>query len=117
MSMRGRGTVVVLLIVLLGMQLQKCLAGSHDNFVGGAEGDERMSFIQRVANYLLHEVLVDTLANNKAFQRFAIRSNALLSDVSKKTTEHGSDVGQKSAEFFSVFKEELKKGMGDIYKK
>jgi len=22
--------------------LQKCLAGSHDNFVGGAEGDERM---------------------------------------------------------------------------
>lgn len=53
------------------------------------------------------QVLVDTLANNKAFQRFAIRSNALLSDVSKKTTEHGSDVGQKSAEFFSVFKQEV----------
>ena len=53
------------------------------------------------------QVLVDTLANNKAFQRFAIRSNALFSDMSKKTTEHGSDVGQKSAEFFSVFKEEV----------
>lgn len=56
---------------------------------------------------LRFQVLVDTLANNKAFQRFAIRSNALLSDVSKKTTEHGSDVGQKSAEFFSVFKQEV----------
>ena len=33
------------------------------------------SFFQRVMHYVINEVLVDTLANSKTFQRFAVRSN------------------------------------------
>eukprot|EP00889_Picochlorum_renovo_P002958 jgi/Picre1/29988/NNA_005364.t1 len=43
-----------------------------------------MSFFQRVANYLVQEVLVDTLANSKVFQRFAVRSNDSLQMSRKK---------------------------------
>ena len=50
---------------------------------------------------------MDTLANNRLFQRFAIRSNALFTEVAKKTKEQQSDLTGKSSEFFSVFKEEV----------
>lgn len=33
------------------------------------------SFFQRVMHYVINEVLVDSLANSKTFQRFAVRSN------------------------------------------
>jgi hypothetical protein len=62
------------------------------------------------------QVLVDTLANSKTFQRFAIRSNAVFSDMAKKGTVHHQSVTQKSTEFMQTFREELTKGMKDIHK-
>eukprot|EP00240_Pyramimonas_obovata_P014715 CAMPEP_0118936594 /NCGR_PEP_ID=MMETSP1169-20130426/19600_1 /TAXON_ID=36882 /ORGANISM="Pyramimonas obovata, Strain CCMP722" /LENGTH=218 /DNA_ID=CAMNT_0006879903 /DNA_START=60 /DNA_END=714 /DNA_ORIENTATION=+ len=59
-----------------------------------------MSFFQRIASYVVNEVLVDTLANSKSFQRFAINSNAKMQELAKK-----------SAEAKKVFNEELAKGM------
>lgn len=38
----------------------------------------------QIASYLFNQVLVDALANNRAFQRFAIRSNEAFQDLAKK---------------------------------
>ena len=43
-----------------------------------------MSFFQRVFQYVFNEALVNGLANNRLFQRFAIRSNEMFNDLSKK---------------------------------
>lgn len=59
-------------------------------------------------NYLLNEVLVNSLANSKTFQRFAIRSNAMLNDVAKKTAEQHREVHEKSATFFATFRDEVR---------
>jgi hypothetical protein len=50
---------------------------------------------------------VNTLANSKTFQRFAIRSNAMFSDAAKKTTVHHQNVTEKSTEFIKAFREEV----------
>lgn len=53
------------------------------------------------------QVLVNTLANSKAFQKFAIRSNAMINEMAKKGVEHHSTVSQTSTEFFKAFREEV----------
>lgn len=53
------------------------------------------------------QVLVNTLANSKTFQKFAIRSNAMLTDVAKKTVDGQKDIHQQSKEFLKVFREEV----------
>lgn len=62
------------------------------------------------------QVLVDSLANSKTFQRFAIRSNAMFADMAKKSNVHHANVTEKSAEFLKVFREELTKGVSDMHK-
>ncbi|KAI7837461.1 hypothetical protein COHA_008719 [Chlorella ohadii] len=80
-----------------------------------------MAFFQRVMNYLLNEVLVNSLANSRTFQRFAIRSSAMMQDMAKKSAEQKAQLGQTAAEkgghFWKVFSEELTKGMKDINSK
>jgi hypothetical protein len=68
------------------------------------------SFFQRVVHYVINEVLVDTLANSKAFQRFAVRSNAYFSEVSKKGVESKEGFADKSGEFLRALREELRNG-------
>lgn len=51
---------------------------------------------------------MNTLANSKTFQRFAIRSNAMFTDVAKKTVEGKQDIHQQSKEFLKVFREEVR---------
>lgn len=41
-------------------------------------------FIQRVANWLAQEVVVKGLAENKTFQRFALRTDAHVKELTKK---------------------------------
>ena len=41
-------------------------------------------FIQRVANWLAQEVVVKGLAENKTFQRFALRTDAHVQEFTKK---------------------------------
>ena len=52
---------------------------------------------------------MDTLANSKVFQRFAVRSKAYFSEVSKKGVEQKEGFAEKSSEFFNAFKEEIRK--------
>ena len=44
-----------------------------------------MSFFARVLNHLVNEVLVNSLANNRTFQQLAVRSNAWVADIAKKS--------------------------------
>lgn len=44
-----------------------------------------MSFFARVLNHLVNEVLVNGLANNRTFQQLAVRSNAWVADIAKKS--------------------------------
>jgi hypothetical protein len=41
-------------------------------------------FFQRVANYVVNEVVVKGLANSKTFQKFAVRTNKQYQDFSKE---------------------------------
>jgi hypothetical protein len=60
------------------------------------------------------QVMVNSLANNRAFQRFAIRSSSMLEEVAKKGVEHKANITEQSATFFNTFREEMKKGLRDI---
>lgn len=44
-----------------------------------------MSFFARVLNHLVNEVLVNSLANNRTFQQLAVRSNAWVAEMAKKS--------------------------------
>ena len=46
-----------------------------------------MGFVSRLVNYVVNELLVDALANNKSFQRFAVRSDALMKNQMKDASE------------------------------
>lgn len=63
------------------------------------------------------QVLVNGLANSRTFQRFAIRSNAALSDLAKKTADNQNQLSSQVSEFSKAFREEMKKGLDDIAKK
>lgn len=60
------------------------------------------NFIKQVLNYVLKEYLVDTLANSKWFQRFAVRTNSLVQEAKAKADEHSS-----------VLKENLQEKLGE----
>ncbi|CAL9138957.1 unnamed protein product, partial [Musa acuminata var. zebrina] len=42
------------------------------------------NFLGRVISYVVNEVVVEGLANNRAFQRFAVRTSKAIEDVSTK---------------------------------
>ena len=44
-------------------------------------------FVQRVANWLAQEVVVKGLSENKAFQRFALRTDHKLNELKKNVVE------------------------------
>eukprot|EP00891_Asterochloris_glomerata_P009790 jgi/Astpho2/9790/Aster-03763 len=70
-----------------------------------------MSFFQRVFGYIFNEVLVNSLANSRTFQRFAIRSTHMIEELTKKGVDKQGQIGDKAAEFSKTFREELRKGM------
>lgn len=44
-------------------------------------------FIRRVADYVANEILIKGLANSRAFQKFAVRTNKQYEDLHKKGTD------------------------------
>ncbi len=46
-----------------------------------------MSFVSRLANYVLNEFLVDALANSKTFQRFAETTSKAKENAEKVAEE------------------------------
>eukprot|EP00873_Tetraselmis_striata_P037185 jgi/Tetstr1/457449/TSEL_044033.t1 len=82
---------------------------------------ETMSFFGRVINYVANELLVNTLANSRTFQQFAIKSDMAMKEMAAKSAEHSSKItttaSSKVSEFSKVFSEELKKGFEEVSKK
>ncbi|KAL6782677.1 hypothetical protein ACKKBG_A07695 [Auxenochlorella protothecoides x Auxenochlorella symbiontica] len=76
-----------------------------------------MAFLQRLMNYWLNEVLVNTLANSRTFQKFAVRSSASVEELAKKTAEHKERIAGQGGDFMKVFREEMTKGLSDLQKK
>ncbi|KAK9814209.1 hypothetical protein WJX72_002309 [[Myrmecia] bisecta] len=74
-----------------------------------------MAFFQRVLNHLFHEVLVNGLANNPTFQRFAIRSNKAISEVLERGAQKQSVLGEKAQEFHKTFRQEFSKGVDEQF--
>lgn len=69
-----------------------------------------MAFFQRLFSYLVNEALVNGLANSRTFQRFAIRSNEMFNDLSKKGVEGQQKYSEQAQSFLKTFREEVKKG-------
>ncbi|BDA47723.1 hypothetical protein COCOBI_10-5740 [Coccomyxa sp. Obi] len=76
-----------------------------------------MSFFARVLNHLVNEVLVQGLANNRTFQQFAVRSNAWIAEVAKKSAEKQNQIAEQAQNFHKTFREEMKKGVDEQFKR
>mmetsp|Transcript_30860 Transcript_30860/g.78799 ORF Transcript_30860/g.78799 Transcript_30860/m.78799 type:complete len:93 (-) Transcript_30860:532-810(-) len=73
-----------------------------------------MAFIKRIMDHLLNQVLVETLANSRSFQRFAVWSNSKMKEVSMKgkdgsvvLDETVGKVAEKSKETWSKWREDF----------
>ncbi|KAK1280023.1 hypothetical protein QJS04_geneDACA002790 [Acorus gramineus] len=61
------------------------------------------NLIGRAMSYIVNEILVEGLANSAAFQRFAVRTNKKLQDISLKAAEK-KDQLKDATKFFDAFK-------------
>ena len=78
-----------------------------------------MSFIGRLANYVLNEFLVNTLANSKTFQRFAVRTDDALrkGTVYKTVTESALTAKEWAMKYSEEFVSEAEKVLKESVKK
>ena len=61
-----------------------------------------MSFVGRLANYVLNEFLVNALANSKSFQTFAVRTDdAMRKGNVYKTVSEGASKAKESVERYA----------------
>ncbi|EMS68145.1 hypothetical protein TRIUR3_27422 [Triticum urartu] len=49
----------------------------------------------RALSYVVNEFLVEGLANNRAFQRFAVRTNRTLEDLSSKAKQAREEISEQ----------------------
>ncbi|KAJ3708151.1 hypothetical protein LUZ61_011856 [Rhynchospora tenuis] len=45
------------------------------------------NFLGRVMSYIVNEIVVEGLANNRAFQRFAVKTNKAIQEMSSKAAQ------------------------------
>mmetsp|Transcript_23723 Transcript_23723/g.65228 ORF Transcript_23723/g.65228 Transcript_23723/m.65228 type:complete len:92 (+) Transcript_23723:201-476(+) len=56
-----------------------------------------MSFLRKVMDHLLNKVLVETLANNRSFQRFAVWSHRKVKDLGEKSKDGGANFDESAS--------------------
>lgn len=69
------------------------------------------SFFGRVVQYVANELLVDRLANNPTFQRFAVRSAKAMEDLAQKSAQKRAEVAQQFHELSQNVQKEVSKSM------
>jgi hypothetical protein len=52
--------------------------------------------------------MVNALANSKSFQRFAVRTNSMFNEASKKAVDHRTEVAEKGTAFWTAFRDEVR---------
>ncbi|XP_049374945.1 uncharacterized protein LOC125840008 [Solanum verrucosum] len=65
------------------------------------------NFLQRVISYVANELIVNGLANNQTFQRFAVRTSKRIDDISKiavQTKRKIADQIKDASKNFESFK-------------
>ncbi|OAY84066.1 uncharacterized protein LOC109710533 [Ananas comosus] len=53
------------------------------------------NFLGRVVGYLVNEIVVEGLANNRAFQRFAVRTSKLVEEMSSKAAQVREELSEQ----------------------
>ncbi|KAB2621915.1 hypothetical protein ACFX13_033695 [Malus domestica] len=66
------------------------------------------NFMNRVVSYLVNELLVDSLANSRAFQRFAVKTSKRIEDI--------QNIAAKKKEQLAEQMKDFSKNMEDSFK-
>ncbi|KAJ4704404.1 Copper chaperone SCO1/SenC [Melia azedarach] len=61
------------------------------------------NFMHRVMSYLVNELLVNSLANSPAFQRFAVRTSRRIEDISNKAVQKRQELAEQMKDFSKNF--------------
>jgi hypothetical protein len=80
-------------------------------------------FFMRIANYIANELIVKGLANNKNFQRFALRTATHVEKLQKEGVQHQEKVASQVKEhvgfmgkFFAALRAEVNKDLAKFKK-
>ncbi|QDZ19789.1 hypothetical protein HOP50_03g23060 [Chloropicon primus] len=69
-----------------------------------------MRFLQNLISYWANLILVETLANSRTFQRFAVNTDKMLKELQKKGGEVSvKDATKQATDFTKAFREEMTK--------
>jgi hypothetical protein len=76
---------------------------------------DAMSFVNRLFSYVFNELMVNALANSRTFQRFAVKSDALMKEAAATDAAEMARRAQQAAQDLSksVF-EQSKGGKGPM---
>ncbi|CAK9862874.1 unnamed protein product [Sphagnum jensenii] len=88
----------------------------------------RGNFVARVVQYVVNELVVDRLANNVSFQRFAVMSSKAIEDVAQKDMilciskvpqglQAREELTHQLKVYSESFKEEISRSLKDINKR
>ncbi|KAH9543144.1 hypothetical protein CY35_13G047000 [Sphagnum magellanicum] len=77
----------------------------------------RGNFLARVVQYVVNELVVDRLANNASFQRFAVMSSKAIEDVAQKGLQAREELTHQLKVYSESFKEEISRSLKDINKR
>jgi len=70
-----------------------------------------------VVQYVVNELVVDRLANNASFQRFAVMSSKAIEDVAQKGLQAREELTHQLKVYSESFKEEISRSLKDINKR
>ncbi|XP_050381321.1 uncharacterized protein LOC126798407 [Argentina anserina] len=62
-------------------------------------------FAHRVMSYLVNELLVDSLANSKSFQRFAVRTSKQVEELSNIAAKKKEQFAEQMKDISETFKD------------
>ncbi|PWA54373.1 hypothetical protein CTI12_AA264440 [Artemisia annua] len=62
-----------------------------------------VNFVRRVMSYLVNEILVDSLANSRSFQRFAVRTSKSLEEISSVAAKKKQELAEQVKEISRNF--------------
>ncbi|XP_004302629.1 PREDICTED: uncharacterized protein LOC101307410 [Fragaria vesca subsp. vesca] len=63
------------------------------------------NFVHRVMSYLVNELLVDSLANSKSFQRFAVRTSKQMDELSNLAAKKKEQLAKQMEDISESFKD------------
>ncbi|CAN6576116.1 hypothetical protein ACFX13_010062 [Malus domestica] len=68
------------------------------------------NFMNRVVSYLVNELLVDSLANSRAFQRFAVKTSKRIEDIQNIAAKKKEQLAEQMKDFSKNMEDSFKDG-------